>query len=327
MSIDLKNSKILVTGGRGFLGSWLIKQLIEKHEVSRENIWVPHANDDLSQTDIVSGVFGASEPDIVFHLAGENGGIETNIKRPALLFIQNTSMGLNVLGACRIYGVKKVVSVVASCAYPARFFSCSQEEWINNEILHEDDFLDGLPHPTVEGHAYAKRNLQIASSLLNREHGLRAVCACLTHLYGPGNVCAFSPEKSKVLHGLIRRFVEAKRSGDPNVTVWGSGKPLREFLYVEDAAELLIQTMLHYEDSSELINLGTGQEFSVRDLALWVADEVGYAGEVVFDESKPDGQYRKRLDISKMNTVLPYSEPTPFAEGLKKTVEWAAANL
>lgn len=260
---------------------------------------------------------------LVFHIAGHNGGLAFNQDFPADIFVRNTQMGMNVLDACRRFKVEKVVSVVASCAYPefklrcvlANATSCTREP---HEVMAEWDFLLGEPHDSVACHGYAKRNLQLASSFMKKQYGLNAVCVCPTTLYGPGD--SFDPQRTKILGGMVKRFVDAKRNQLTNVTCWGSGEPKREFLYVHDCASLLVKCMEKYGDSDHPLNLGTGQEYSVKEVAETVARCVGYTGKIWWDTSKPDGQLRKRLDLTKMHKVLGEFPFTPFEKGVAETV-------
>lgn len=306
---------ILVTGGLGFLGKYVVRLLEEEgHQVvtvssDASDLRVPESCDDLF--DFTHLLFGSV--DQVYHLAGYNGGILLNQKEKWRIFCSNTFMLLNVLAAARFYEVPKVLSVVASCAYPSE-----------NPILFEHEFLQGAPHPSVAGHAYAKRNLQIASSLVSEPGETQAICVCPTTLYGPGDKF---DENSKVVGSMVARFVDAERRKDKVVECWGTGSPKREVLYVEDAARMIISSMEHYEDTDTPLNLGSGQEFSIRDMAEIVAEEVGYKGQIRWNKEKPDGQYRKRLSLAKMNETIPSLPLTDFRDGLKKTIEYYRSTL
>jgi GDP-L-fucose synthase len=321
MSIDLRSARVLVTGGNGFLGRHVCAAL----KAAGATVVIPQPRPEPNWLDLTNGkmlemAFGNCGPDYVFHLAGYNGGIQFNADYPADIFVFNTTMAMNVLEACKTFKVKKVVSVVASCAYP-------EWEWCHykdhgyrkywRDVMFEDDFLDGPPHDSVACHGYAKRNLQLASRFYRQQYGLAAVCACPTTLYGPGD--SYDPARTKVMGAMVKRFCDAADSGEQEVTCWGTGKPMREFLYVEDAAKLLVQVLEHYDDSTLPLNLGTGQELTVKDVAETVARGVEFSGRIGWDASKPDGQSRKRLDLTRMKSILPGVAVTPIDEGIRQT--------
>ena len=320
---DLINSKIIITGGSGFLGRHLYKSLINAgcknvipygHRTSgpagTRHYWV-----NLLSGSSTGDMFWHELPDYVFHLAGYNGGIQFNLDKPFDILLKNSKMAQNVLKAAIKYKTKKVVSVVASCAYPEWDYTSDKP----NFQMFEPDFFTGPPHDSVACHGYAKRHLQLLSAYANKQYGLEAVCACPTTLYGPGD--SYDPERTKVMGGMIKRFVDAVNNGDQEVTVWGTGRPMREFLFVKDAADLLIKTMLYYDRSDTPINLGTGQELTIKSLAETVAKIVGFTGNINFDTSKKDGQYRKRLHLTRMKSFFGDNYlPTPLEDGIKQTI-------
>lgn len=317
----LKHSRVLVTGGTGFLGGHVVSALEGQGAI----VYSPFRGNeefgvDLTDRGHVETMFAncldAGPLDYVFHLAGFNGGIQFNLDAPADIFRRNTMMALNVLDACHRWGVQKVVSVVASCAYPAELMRHTEYQH-ETELMHEDIFLEDMPHPTVACHGYAKRNLQLVSQFYRQQYGLRAVCACPTTLYGPGD--SYDPRRTKVMGGMVKRFVDAVDNGEQEVVCWGTGAPKREFLYVEDAAKLLLQVLEHYEDSTMPLNLGTGQELTVKEVAETVARGVMFFGRIGWDASRPDGQMRKRLDLTRMRETLPGVELTPLDEGIRRT--------
>jgi GDP-L-fucose synthase len=317
--IDLKGASVLVTGADGFLGRQVVKRLVlaEKANVA----CAYHRDYDLTRATHADHVVDANRPDFVVHLAGYNGGIQFNLDRPYDIFAQNTLMGLNLINACVGKKVRKVLCAVASCAYPAN-------EWLGygeghcqepREVCVETDFFDGPPHETVACHGYAKRNLQLACSYAKRQYGLNAVCVCPATLYGPGD--NYDPHRTKVVGAMVRRFVEARREGLGEVTCWGTGRPKREVLYVEDAARLVVESLKAYEDSDYPLNLGTGQEHTVKSLAGRAAAAAGYRGKIRWDSDRPDGQFRKRLNLAKMHDWLGPQTFTTLTDGLEKTVE------
>ncbi len=286
--------------------------------------WPRHLS--LLSDDDVGPAFDFINPDYVFNLAGYNGGIGFNKLNPGKIFIENTLMGLNLISNCIRHRVQKIVSVVASCSYsPVQFVgdACSDigAHYIleRHDLLEEESFLELTPHESVACHGYAKRNLQLASYFANKQYGLNAVCACPTTLFGSED--SFDPERTKVLGALVKKFVDAADAKADEVVLWGSGKPLREFLYVEDAAKLLLRVMECYDDSSMPLNLGSGQELSIKELAELIAKQVGFNGKISWDTSKPDGQYRKRLDLTRMEAILGKFYFTPLETGVLAAIE------
>jgi GDP-L-fucose synthase len=320
---------VLVTGASGFLGSKLLARLGESGAtvVGTCRSLVPGEiiPCDLTSPLEVWRLFRVRRWDCVFHCAGENGGLGTNLERPADLFFSNTSCALNVVKEAAESGVKKFVGVVASCAYwdepCADWYRDALGERMRHPeegILKEYSFLSGPPHPSVAGHAYAKRNLQLACSLYHKQYGLSAVCVCPATLYGPGQ--SYDDSKTKVVAALVKKFCDAAEKGEKEVVCWGSGKPLREVMYADDCVELLLKTFSSYRDPDVPLNLGTGQELSVKELAQLVANAAGYTGSISWDTSKPDGQFRKRLDLARMKALVANFEATPLNEGLARAV-------
>lgn len=269
-------------------------------------------NCDLTVEHWTRNKFAHERPDLVVHLAGYNGGIEFNRKYPDIIFERTTKMAINTLQSCKEYGVKKVVSVLASCSYP---------DGKSTEPLKEEDLWNGGPNPSVECHGLAKRILH-AYSLQLRKVGLPAVCAILNNSFGPHD--RFCHERGKVVSALIRRFVEAKLNGLESVSCWGTGAPLREFIYAADAAACLIQVLENYDESSP-INISSGQEVSIRELTESIVAITGYTGEVVWDTTKPDGQMRKALDLTKMGNYVTH-QMTNMEQALTTTVKWYENN-
>lgn len=311
---ELRSGRVLVTGATGFLGRHLLAELRSQGVDAVSGCGGPNTqadNDaagwgvDLTDWKEADAWFDNFGPTHVFHLAGYNGGIQFNLDNPGSIFCDNTIMGLNVLQAAALERVGKVVSVVASCGS-----DCSR-----GSLLHPEDFLRGAPHHSVSAHGFAKRNLQLASSYFAQQYGLKAVCAMPTTLFGPGD--SFDPGRTKVVGAMVRRFVDAADQNLDEVTCWGTGKPKRDLLYVKDAAKMLVEVMLGYDDTELPCHLGHEQEVSVAELADMVALEAGYEGRIAWDDTKPDGQMRKLLCVEGFRLS---TSRTPLAAGLRAAV-------
>ena len=249
--IDLSGKTVVLTGSEGFFGSHIYRSLLDK---GANIVSVPHSKLDLMALQNVIDFFVNVEPDYCIHCAGYNGGIQFNLANPAHILYTNTVMGLNIYEACRITETKKLVSIMSSCAYPDT----------GMEVLNEKDFWNGPPNSTIKSHGIAKRVLQAAAESYKKQHGLNAVTVCVTNLYGEFDT--FNLERTKVVGALIRKVVESKLNDSPFVQCLGTGKPKREFMYVRDAAEAVTQALSKYDDSFETLNIGTGQEITIKDL-------------------------------------------------------------
>jgi nucleoside-diphosphate-sugar epimerase len=301
--LNWKGKRVLVTGGTGFLGWWLTAEL---GDAGADVLPVGKRDYDLRDYHEARDMLRTHRPDVVFHLAGFNGGIKTNRDAPHKIYADNTAMAVNVVQACVARGVDKLVGVVASCAYPA---------WSDHQpmaLLREEEFFAGPPHPSVACHGYAKRNLQLACSFAARQHGLDAVCVCPTTLYGQG--MSYHPDHAKVVGAMVKRFADAADSGASEVTCWGTGEAMREVLHAGDCARLMMAAA-EYSCPDVPLNLGSGQEFSVRQIAETVAGLAGYKGEIRWDGSG-DGQRRKRLSTELMTHVVGRRRFIPFEEGV-----------
>jgi GDP-L-fucose synthase len=312
VSINLEGKKVLVTGGESMIGGAVCKSL------ERQGARVdpcPHEECDLLNRVQFQERIWTVKPDYVVHAAGWNGGIEWNRMYPESIYYKTSLMALNVLKSCVDSSVEKVVSIISSCAYP-------------NELkgaMEEKDLWSGLPNASVECHGLSKRMLDAYSRQVNRQHGLMAVCAVLTNSYGPND--SFHPDKTKVVGALIRKFVEAKERGDKEVVCWGTGAPLREFMYSDDAGAALVEVLKRYDDPTSVINVGSGQEVSIKELTETIADVVEYEGNVVWDTDKQDGQMRKLLDSTKFLSLNKEGWATlSLKYGIGETVEWYKQN-
>jgi len=306
-NIFWKNKKILVTGGAGFLGSHVVERL-RKKGVSSSKIFVPTSKDyDLRIQDNCKKVVNGK--DIVIHLAGNVGGIGYNQQYPGTLFYDNLIMGVQLMEEARKAGVKKFVTIGTICSYP-KFTPIP---------FKEKDLWNGYPEETNAPYGLAKKMLLVQGQAYNQQYGFNAITLLQVNLYGPGD--NFDPRSSHVIPALIRKFMEAKGKNLPEVIVWGTGKPTREFLYVEDAVKGIILATEKY-NKPDPVNLGSHFEISIKDLADIISKTVGYEGKIVFDTSKPDGQPRRKLDISKAEQEFGFKAKTNFEKGLKKTISW-----
>jgi GDP-L-fucose synthase len=299
--------KILITGGAGFFGSQVAGQLV-KNGVSRENILIPRSRDtDLRRYEnCVRAVKGR---DIVIHLAAKVGGIGYNMAYPADLFYDNAIMGIQLLEAARLENVEKCVIAGTICAYPK----------FTPVPFREETLWDGYPEETNAPYGLAKKMLLVQAQAYRRQYGFNAIYLLPVNLYGPGD--NFNPESSHVIPALIKKFTEAHQNGDPSVEVWGTGAASREFLYVDDAARGLVLAAERY-DKPDPVNLGSGMEITIRDLVALISELTGYCGEIHWDTSKPDGQPRRCLDVSRAKNEFGFEAAMPFREGLKRTIAW-----
>lgn len=305
-----KNKKVIVTGGSGFLGTPVVEILREKGA----EVFVPRRRDyDLIQLQESLRCFAEHRPEIVIHSAAFYGGIWINQMYPAKIYYENLMMATNVIEACRLSGVKKFVGVGTACSYPG---------YLTGE-LNEEDLWNGPAHETVRNYGMVKKMMQIQCWAYKKQYGFNGIHLILTNLYGPGDT--YNPERSHVAAALVRKFVEATQRGDAAVEVWGTGKPIREFLFVNDAAEAIVRAAEIYDDVAP-VNIGTGIGTSIRELAETIQDVSGFAGTLTWNTEKPDGQMKKILDVRKMKTALQWQPPTALREGLEKTIRWYVAN-
>lgn len=307
-----KNKRVTVTGGAGFLGSFVAEKLREQN--CRE-VFIPRSKEyDLVRMEDVRRLYYDSAPDIVVHLAAKVGGIGANRENPGKFFYDNLMMGAQMMEAGRLAGIEKFVALGTICAYP-KFTPIP---------FKEEDLWAGYPEETNAPYGLAKKMLLVQSQAYRQQYGFNSVVLFPVNLYGPRD--NFDPETSHVIPALIRKCLEAKDRAEPSITVWGTGAPTREFLYAEDAAEGILLAAEHY-DKSEPVNLGAGFEISIRDLAGIIAKLTGFSGEVIWDSSKPDGQPRRCLDTTKANKQFGFKAKTSFEDGLKKTIEWRRSSI
>lgn len=299
--------RVIVTGGAGFLGSLVVQKLKDR---GCAEIVVPRSREfDLREKNQVEHLMQHVQPDVVIHLAAVVGGIGANREHPGRFFYDNAMMGLNMIEAARLHGTRKFVCIGTICSYPK----------FTPVPFREEDYWNGYPEETNAPYGLAKKMLLVQLQSYRQEYGFNGIYLTPVNLYGPGD--NFDLETSHVIPALIRKFVEAKRAGAPSVTAWGTGQATREFLYAEDAAEGILLATEKY-DKPELVNLGAGQEIRILDLVELISGLVGFEGDVKWDESKPDGQPRRKLDASRALKEFGWSATMPFKEGLRRTIEW-----
>lgn len=299
------NKKVVVTGGAGFLGSNVVKKLIT---LGVKDIVIPRSNtyDLRSQEACAMVVKGA---DLVIHLAANVGGIGYNRDYPGTLFYDNLLMGVHMMEESRKAGVKKFVAIGTICAYP-KFAPIP---------FNERDLWDGYPEETNAPYGLAKKMMLVQSTAYRDQYNFNSIFLLPVNLYGPGD--NFEPGSSHVIPALVKKFVEAKKNGLNRVEVWGDGSATREFCYVEDAAQGILLATEKY-DKSDPVNIGAGFEISIKDLAEKIKSLAGYTGEIIWDTSKPNGQPRRMLDVSRAASEFGFTAKTTFDEGLSKTVNW-----
>ena len=296
-----------MTGGSGFLGRRVVAEL---HESGASEVFIPRSAEyDLRTTDGIERVLTDGSPDVVVHLAAVVGGIGANRAHPGRFFYENAIMGIELMERARQAGVAKFVAVGTVCSYPK----------FTPVPFSEGDLWNGYPEETNAPYGLAKKMLLVQAQAYREEYGFDAIYLVPVNLYGPGD--NFDLATSHVIPALIRKFVEAKEAGAPEVECWGTGTPTREFLYVDDAARGIRLATERY-DGAEPVNLGSGQEISIRDLATKIAELVGYEGRLVWDSSKPDGQPRRRLDVSRAEREFGFRAEVGLDEGLRRTVDW-----
>jgi GDP-L-fucose synthase len=304
---DLARKRVLVTGGAGFLGSWVVRRL---QDLGCRAITTPRSRDsDLVQEAAVRRLYETARPDIVIHLAARVGGIGANRESPGRFFYDNLMMGALLMDYGRRHGVEKFVAIGTVCCYPKH----------TPVPFSEDRLWDGYPEETNAPYGMAKKMLLVQAQAYREQYGFNAVFLLPVNLYGPGD--NFDPATSHVIPALIRRCVEARAAGRDEIVVWGTGKATREFLYVEDAAQAIVLATERY-DRPEPVNVGAGFEISIRELVERIVTLTGFEGRVAWDGSKPDGQPRRCLDTSRAARVFGFRARTSFADGLERTVRW-----
>ncbi len=320
-----QNKRVLVTGGAGFLGAFVVKKLQER---GCKNIFIPKSKDyDLVEMEAVRRLYRDAKPDIVIHLAARVGGIGANRANPGKFFYDNLMMGVQMMEVGRQVGIEKFVALGTICAYPK----------FTPVPFKEENLWNGYPEETNAPYGLAKKMLLVQAQAYRQQYGFNAIYLLPVNLYGPGD--NFDPESSHVIPALIRKCIEAKvQAGaeqkrisqphplpEPFITVWGTGKATREFLYIEDCAKAIALATERY-NKPDPVNIGAGFEISIKDLVALIAKFTGFKGGIVWDSSKPDGQPRRMLDTSKAEREFGFKAKTSFEKGLKKTIDWYVQN-
>jgi GDP-L-fucose synthase len=305
--VDLHRHRVAVTGGAGFLGSHLVAALESRG--CREIVVPRKADYDLTREEAVVRFYADHRPDIVIHLAATVGGIGANRENPGRFFYENVMMGALTMEHARRSGVAKYVAIGTICCYPK----------FTPVPFREEELWNGYPEETNAPYGLAKKMLSVQAQAYREQYGFNAIFLLPVNLYGPGD--NFDPASSHVIPALVRKFVEAQERGDRQVVVWGDGTATREFLYVTDAADAVLRATERY-DGADPVNIGAGFEISIKELAHKIANLTGFTGELVWDTTKPNGQPRRCLDVSRAEKQFGFRATTSFDAGLKTTVEW-----
>lgn len=306
-----QDRRVCVTGGAGFLGKHIVEKL---HQRGAAEVFIPLIEEyDLVKLDDIQRLLQTAKPNLILHLAALVGGIGANRARPAEFFYVNLMMGTQLMHEAWKFGVEKFVAVGTICAYPK----------FTPVPFKEENLWNGYPEETNAPYGLAKKMLLVQSQAYRAQYGFNAIFPLPVNMYGPGD--NFDLDTSHVIPALIRKCIEAKELNEKQVVLWGDGTPTREFLYVEDAAQGLLLAAEHY-DESEPFNLGSGQEISIRELAQTIARLTGFDGKLVWDTSKPNGQPRRALDVSRAHKLFGFRAQMPLEEGLQRTINWYMEN-
>lgn len=306
-----RDKRVVVTGGTGFLGSVVVAQLRRQ---GCRTILVPRSRDyDLVDIGAVRRMYADTTPDLVLHLAARVGGIEANQTHAGRFFYDNLMMGTQLIEVGRQRGLEKLVAVGTICSYPKH----------TPVPFREEDLWAGYPEETNAPYGLAKKMMLVQAQAYRQQYGFNAVVLFPVNLYGPGD--NFDMETSHVIPALIRKCVEAKERGDDRVVLWGDGSPSRDFLHVDDAARAIVLAAEHY-NGSEPVNVGTGHEITIQTLAELIAEAVGFSGRIVWDASKPNGQPRRCLEVSRAKRLFGFEASVAFVDGIRQTVSWFQAN-
>src|SRR6202047_482615 len=302
-----ENARILVTGGAGFLGSFVLEELAR---AGNRNIIAPRSSEyDLRKPQAIARLMRETRPQVIIHLAAVVGGIGANRENAGRFFYENLIMGVELMEQARLDGVEKFVAVGTVCAYPK----------FTPVPFREDDLWIGYPEETNAPYGLAKKMLLVQAQAYRQQYGFNCIYLLPVNLYGPND--NFDPQTSHVIPGLIRKLLEARARGDRTVTVWGTGSASREFLYVEDAAGAILLAAEHY-DKPDPVNIGSGDEITIRELTALLCKLTGFEGELIWDATQPDGQPRRRLDVARAEREFGFLAKTSLVDGLRNTIEW-----
>jgi len=306
--MKLTKKRITVTGGKGFLGTHLIRKL--KEERKYQNVFIADLSEyNLCLKEDIQRMYEDQKPDIVIHLAAKVGGIGFNRENPATLFYENLMMGTQLLHEACLKRIEKFVAIGTICAYPK----------FTPVPFKEEELWNGYPEETNAPYGLAKKMMLVQSQAYRQQYNFNSIFLLPVNLYGPGD--NFKPESSHVIPALIKKCFDAVKNNEEEITVWGTGKASREFLYVEDAAEAIALATEHY-NKNDPVNIGAGFEIKIKDLVELIAKLTGFKGKIIWDKTKPDGQPRRCLDTTKAEKEFSFKAKTPFEEGLKKTIDW-----
>jgi GDP-L-fucose synthase len=309
--MTLADKRIVITGGAGFLGRHVIEEL---RRSNCSNLFVPRSSEyDLRKPEQVRRLYQDARPALVIHLAAVVGGIGANRENPGRFFYENLIMGVELIEQARFFGVEKFVALGTVCAYPK----------FTPVPFREDDLWNGYPEETNAPYGLAKKMLLVQAQAYREQYGQNVIYLLPVNLYGPFDM--FDPARSHVIPALIKKCIDAVESGAGQIEVWGTGSASREFLYVEDCARGIVMATEKY-DQPEPVNLGAGMEIKIKDLVHLIAELTGFEGKIVWDSSKPDGQPRRCLDVSRAERELGFRATTDFRTGLKRTIEWYRQN-
>jgi GDP-L-fucose synthase len=301
------DQSVIVTGGAGFLGSYVVDTL---RDVGAGNVFVVRSRDyDLRHESAVRKLLEDVPATMIIHMAAVVGGIGANRAHPGQFFYDNLMMGVTLMEQARLAGIAKFVAIGTICAYPK----------FTPVPFREEDLWNGYPEETNAPYGLAKKMLLVQGQAYRQEYGYNSIYLLPVNLYGPGD--NFNPESSHVIPALIKKCLDAVQNGDPVIEVWGDGSPTREFLYVKDAAEGIVLAAERY-NGAEPVNLGSGDEIAIRDLVALIAELTGFKGEIRYDSTKPNGQPRRKLDVSRAQDYFGFESSTSFRDGLRETIAW-----